>query len=102
MLELVAKVAVSAAVKSIDKLYSYIVPADFTDMVSIGQRVVVPFGKSNKNCNGFIMELESVDSSECSKLKSIQHLYNDQIYLSNEDIEVTKFIKNRYFCLKTY
>lgn len=98
MLKLVAKVAVSAAVKSIDKLYSYIVPADFADVVTIGQRVIVPFGKSNKNCNGFIMELETTDSQECDKFKSIQHLYNDQVYLSTEDIEVTKFIKNRYFC----
>ena len=98
MLKLVAQVAVSAAVKSIDRLYSYVVPSDHNNCVFIGQRVTVPFGRSNKTSHGFIMELLTMDSCECDKLKSIQHFYNDQIYLSAEDIELVKFIKNRYFC----
>lgn len=98
MLQLVAKIAVSAAVKSIDKLYSYIVPADLTSVITVGQRVIVPFGRSNTRSHGFVIELCPVPAEECSKLKSIQHLYIDSIFLSNEDIETAKFIKNRYFC----
>ena len=98
MLQLVAKVAVSAAVKSIDKLYSYIVPADLTGVITIGQRVIVPFGRSNNSSHGFIIELCPTAAEECTKLKYIQHIYVDQVYLSNDDIETAKFIKNRYFC----
>lgn len=98
MLQLVAKVAVSAAVKSIDKLYSYLVPADFTDFISIGQRVIVPFGKNNRSSSGFVIDLLPQSDEECKKFKSIYHIYKDNIFLSMEDIETAQFIRNRYFC----
>ncbi|MBR4955940.1 MAG: hypothetical protein IKY46_08535, partial [Clostridia bacterium] len=83
---------------SIDKLYSYIVPADYRSIISVGQRVIVPFGKNNKQAHGIVVELEVVSNDDSSKLKSISYLYDDGVTLSYEDMSIAAFIKNRYFC----
>ena len=44
---MIAKIAVSAANFSIDKPYSYAVPADM--VLQPGLRVMVPFGRSNRH-----------------------------------------------------
>ena len=69
--QLIAKIAVSSAVMSIDKLYSYIVPADFHCSITAGQRVIVPFGRNNASAQGFVVELESQSADKCEKLKTI-------------------------------
>jgi len=59
---MVAKVAVSAAVYSIDKLYSYY----FDDSLSVaaGMRVLVPFGKGNRQTEGVVVSTENIDYTQ--------------------------------------
>lgn len=95
---LIAKVAVSSAVMSIDKLYSYIVPADCSKIIAVGQRVIVPFGKNNKQAHGIVIELDYMQEESCTKLKHLSTVYNDDIMLSYEDMQIAAFMKNRYFC----
>ncbi|MBQ1728803.1 MAG: hypothetical protein II036_00420, partial [Oscillospiraceae bacterium] len=52
----IAKVAVSAAIYTIDRPYSYLVPENLVDTARPGSRVTVPFGKGNKRAEGFILE----------------------------------------------
>ena len=51
---MIAKIAVSAAVFAIDKPYSYAVPPGME--LRPGQRVTVPFGRSNKLTEGMVLE----------------------------------------------
>ena len=98
MKTLVARVAVSAAVLRIDKPYSYKVPDEYAGDASVGQRVIVPFGKGNRRSEGFILSLDHCSPEECSSLKSILMLFNDSVSLSDEDISVAVFLKNHYYC----
>lgn len=50
----VAKVAISRAAYSFDCEYSYIVPSELKEYLTIGARVLVPFGKGNKKTIGFV------------------------------------------------
>ena len=45
---MIARIAVSAAIYAIDKPYSYRIPVGMQP--SVGARVSVPFGRSNKRC----------------------------------------------------
>ena len=54
---LIAKVAVSAAVVSIDKAYDYKVPEPWQGQVERGRRVMVPFGKGNHLTEGFVLDV---------------------------------------------
>ena len=49
---MVAKIAVSAANFAIDKPYSYRVPQEMTLLP--GMRVMVPFGRGNRHCEGVV------------------------------------------------
>ena len=52
------KVAVSAAVFSIDKPYDYTVPPELTQVLRPGMRVLVPFGAGNRRTEGLVLALE--------------------------------------------
>ena len=55
---LLAKVAVSAANFSIDKPYTYQIPETFAQQVTVGMRVLVPFGRGNRHTEGLVLALE--------------------------------------------
>ena len=63
----VAKIAVSAAVYSIDRPYSYLVPAPLEDKLLPGVRVTVPFGKGNRRSEGIVLSVSG--EAERDKLK---------------------------------
>ena len=57
----VAKVALVSSLPQLDRLFDYDVPIELQDSVKIGSRVLVPFGKSIKPLEGFVLDL--VDNS---------------------------------------
>ena len=59
---MIAKIAVSAAVYAIDKPYSYAVPPGMTLLP--GVRVMVPFGRGNRNVEGVVLSLEEGNEAE--------------------------------------
>ena len=92
-MRLTAKIAVAAAVCSIDKPYSYKIPESLT--VSPGMRVLVPFGKGNRRCEGIVL---SVEAEEPPKLKAIERLLDDAPVLSPGQLRLAAFVRERYFC----
>lgn len=93
-----AKIAVSAAVYSIDKPFDYIVSAGMED-IAPGRRVLVPFGKGNKLTEGFVLSVSASDGGSIPpRLKHIAHLYSGDIALSKADIELGLWMRSRYFC----
>lgn len=91
-----AKVAVSAATLAIDKLYDYLVPEEYREVVACGQRVIVPFGGGNRRVQGFIVALEA-DSGEFQR-KPLLHIYDDGVGLSKEDISLAVWMRSHYYC----
>ncbi|MBQ3356552.1 MAG: primosomal protein N' [Oscillospiraceae bacterium] len=90
---MIAKIAVSAAIYAIDKPYSYRIPAGMQP--PIGARVSVPFGRSNKRCEGIVLGLETGDDS---KLKPIDRLLDETPLLDEELLHMAAFVRERYFC----
>lgn len=90
---MVAKIAVAAAVFSMDKPYSYRIPTDLT--VSPGQRVMVPFGKGNRRTEGVVLSLEEGDGAE---LKPIDKVLDAEPLLNENMLHLASFIRQRCFC----
>ena len=90
---MVAKIAVSAAAFAIDKPYSYWVPEGMT--LAPGQRVSVPFGRSNKRCEGIVLALE--EGTE-DGLKAVECCLDNQPVLSGTMLRLAGFMRERYFC----
>ena len=44
-----AEVIISITHKNVDRIFNYIVPENLENDLCVGMRVIVPFGKGNKN-----------------------------------------------------
>ncbi|MDO4983235.1 MAG: primosomal protein N' [Eubacteriales bacterium] len=96
MTEKIAKTAVSAATYWIDKPYDYLIPAEMRDDVCVGMRVFVPFGKGNRRSEGIVLAVS--EASEYGKLKSIISLPDRGPVLSEEQVRLALFMRERFFC----
>ncbi len=93
---LVARVAVAAAVYSIDRPYDYSVPAAWQQTLREGQRVIVPFGTGNRKTEGIVLELAPADTDR--QLKAIAHVFEDEVLLRPEQKALALWMCRRYFC----
>ncbi len=92
----VARVAVSGAAFTIDKLYDYIVPEPMRAALRPGMRVSVPFSRSNRHVEGVVMEL--AETSDYEKLKPLDCLLDEAPVLSEMHLMLAKWMKSRFFC----
>ena len=90
---MVAQVAVSSAVYAIDKPYSYRVPDNMN--LSVGMRVTVPFGRSNRRSEAVVLFLTEEPGTG---LKSIERVMDETPILTETEIRLAAFIRQRYFC----
>ena len=90
------KVAVSAAPYSIDKPYSYLVPEHLSDAAVPGVRVVVPFGRGNKQSEGLI--LARVQEPKLPGSKAIRQILDPEPVLDKVGIDLALWMRGRYFC----
>ncbi len=90
---MIAKIAVSAANFAIDKPYSYRIPEEMP--VAPGQRVQLPFGRANKRTEGIVLAVESGDES---KLKPIDSCLDAEPILTEKQLRLAAFLRERYFC----
>ena len=93
---LVARVAVAAAVYSIDRPYDYSVPAAWRETIREGHRVMVPFGAGNRKTEGIVLELQEEETSR--QLKAIAHVFDDDVALQPQQKALALWMCRRYFC----
>lgn len=93
---LVARVAVAAAVYSIDRPYDYSVPAAWRETIREGHRVMVPFGAGNRKTEGIVLELQEKEASR--QLKAIAHVFDDEVVLQPQQKALALWMCRRYFC----
>ena len=90
---MVAKIAVSAANFAIDKPYSYEIPESMS--LQPGQRVMVPFGRSNRHTEGVVL---SVEEGTTDGLKMVVSCLDTEPVLSVCLLQLAAFMRQRYFC----
>ena len=90
------KVAVSAAPYSIDKPYSYLVPESLAAAAVPGVRVMVPFGRGNKESEGLI--LARVQEPKLPGSKAIRQVLDAEPVLDKAGIDLALWMRGRYFC----
>ena len=90
---MIAKIAVSAATFAIDKPYSYWIPEEMS--LQPGQRVQLPFGRANRRTEGVVL---SVEPGGKDKLKAIERCLDEEPILSQTQLRLAAFMRERYFC----
>ena len=90
---MIAKLAVSAANFAIDKPYSYRIPESMA--LRPGQRVIVPFGRGNRRCEGVVLAVEAGDQEN---LKAVEQSLDEEPVVSEYLLRLAAFVRERYFC----
>ena len=93
----IAKVAVNDATIHFDKLYSYLVPPDFSEFLWPGSIVLVPFGRGNHPRMAVVLEVGTEEAPD-PRLKSLLAAAPEKACLTPDLLELVHFLKDRYFC----
>ncbi|SHJ55820.1 replication restart DNA helicase PriA [Clostridium cavendishii DSM 21758] len=83
----------------VDKPFTYKIKEEFKSNISLGHRVKVPFGKGNRQVEGFVIELyDSLNKSNDFRMKSISSLIDNEPILTDNDLKLILFMRKRYLC----
>jgi len=89
-------VVIANSTREYDKLYDYSVPENLGALVQPGIRVLVPFGKSRRLREAFVMEVKS--ESGYKDVKQINQLIDETPVLTPDLIMLSHYMKRRYVC----
>lgn len=92
-----AKVIVRSNTIHTDNLFTYEIPEFLSNELNIGHRVLVPFGRGNKPTEAFVFEITN-NLDENIKTKDIVDILDKDPIFRLEDLELVKWMKNRYLC----
>ena len=92
---MVCEVLVEIKAKNIDKTFTYHIPDSLSNDISVGKRVLVPFG--NRKIEGFVLNI--LDHMELNyPLKDVVEVIDEEPVLNSELLELGKFISKKTLC----
>ena len=92
---MLASVLIEYSVKSLNKVFDYIVPDDIKDIIKVGHKVIVSFGKSE--VEGFVLKLHN-NKEDNMNYKSIIRIQESDFYLNEELLKLGKSLSNSLLC----
>lgn len=93
-----AEVIVLRNAQTLDRSFTYGVPTNFEDRVTIGARVLVPFGTSGY-IEGIVMSVTEINVHDASiTIKNIHYVFKDGLYLSKMDLSCATYIRQETLC----
>ena len=98
----IAKIIVDVPLMQTDQPYSYKIPEEFVDMLEVGMRVHVPFGKGNRLIQGIVLGLESQLDEEVADqdLKEIAEVLDFSPVLTQEQLWLAEELRKSVFSYK--
>lgn len=93
-----AKIIVNNKSSKTDVEYTYGIPEENKNKINIGSRVIIPFGKGNKLIEGYVVDMIDSINIDPSKIKYIRQVVHEDTTLSQELIDLCKWMKETYMC----
>ena len=90
-----AEVLIEYEVKSLDKKYTYIIPENLRETLTVGMKVIIPFGK--KIINGFVTNIKNVCKEEY-ELKEIIDVVDKELVLNDEMLKMGEYLQKKTLC----
>lgn len=93
---MIAQVIVNHNSKQVDKVFDYRVPEELEDIMRIGMRVVVPFGRGNIQMEGYVMAIK--ERSRSKRLKDILRVSDELPVFNEKMLELIEYMHEKYLC----
>ncbi len=89
---MIAEVIINRTAKKLNRTFDYLVPKDLEDLIIIGSKVLVPFGRGGKLEEAFVVGIKEKSDFEVKEITKIED------NLSEKQIELARWMAKRYFC----
>ena len=96
MSTLYADIIVDISHENLDRTFQYRVPDDLSDRIAVGDRVLIPFGKGNRQIAGFVLEVGTIPKYDPAKLKDIITVLADDTLVEQKLIMLAYRMKSMY------
>ncbi len=94
-----AKIIVDVPTMQTDQAYDYRIPEDFSDVLAVGMRVHVPFGKGNRLIQGIVLDFAEEDDED-RELKAIVEVLDVYPVLDEEQLRLADDLRKTVFSYK--
>ena len=92
---MLASVIIEYSVKSLNKVFDYIIPKELDNSIKVGHKVIVPFGKVE--VEGFVLKIHNnIDKS--LEYRSIIRIQESDFYLNEELLKLGKYMSDFLLC----
>ncbi|MDR1012924.1 MAG: primosomal protein N', partial [Lactobacillales bacterium] len=97
-----AHVIVDVPVFQTNRPYTYLIPQEFEEVLVVGMRVSVPFGRGNRLLQGFVVDIlsELPEVNSVHKIKEIQTLLDVAPVLNQELLQLADYMTQITFAFK--
>ena len=92
---MLASVVIEYSVKSLNKVFDYLVPSNLSKTIKVGHKVIVPF--ASREVEGFVLKIhDNIDES--LQYKEIIRICDSDFYLNDELIKLGKYMSDSLLC----
>ncbi len=92
---MLASVIIEYSVKSLNKVFDYIIPPKFSNIIRVGNKVIVPFGSSK--VEGFVLKIHN-NIDESLDYREIVDIQESDFYLNDELLKLGKYMSDFLLC----
>ena len=92
---MLASVIIEYSVKSLNKVFDYMIPDDMIDIIRVGHKVMIPF--ASKEVEGFVLKIHNSKDNDL-EYKRIIRICDSDFYLNKELLELGKYMSNSLLC----
>ena len=91
-----ANIIVNISHENLDRTFQYKIPSPLQNVVEIGSYVRIPFGKSNRMIEGYVLEITDKPEYAVDKIKEINEVVVDSSVTESRLIKIANFIRKNY------
>ena len=91
-----ADIIVDITHEKLDKVFQYRIPSHLEGMLKVGTEVVVPFGKGNKEINGYVTGFSERAEYAPEKIKEILRIAEESVAIESKLVALAAWMKESY------
>ncbi len=89
---MIAEVIINRNAKNLNRTFDYHIPTKWEDVISVGTKVLIPFGRQKELEEGFVVALKEKSEFPTKDIAKLEEC------LQEEQIKLARWMAKRYFC----
>lgn len=91
-----ADVIVDISVDALDRTFQYKIPEKLEGVVSVGAKVMIPFGRGNRQMSGFVVGISDTPQWPEDKIKELLAMEEKDVPVEGQLLKLAAWIRDRY------